>query len=226
MPFVEPPEHSPPCSRCGRAPLTSAVMPQRDAAGRPIRLELCPACGDDRPAATALLDWFAANGGLDPSRAAEGARLLMAWTQEGMAAYGWGWVRIQADASADADGPADGPGRREVPRPAAGRSAGRGRAQVTRLQRERDALRSRLAAAAPEEREALKASVRALGEALARALITHDAGAQALRAEAPRVIPGPLSPETERRIHDLYRLLIAEQNERDADSMDADSGEG
>ncbi|MFD7980250.1 DUF6300 family protein [Streptomyces sp. NPDC059071] len=44
----------PHCSRCGSDLLISAVMPQNDAEGRPIHLELCWACDSgkpDRPAA-------------------------------------------------------------------------------------------------------------------------------------------------------------------------------
>lgn len=66
-------------------------MPQDDAEGRPIHLELCPVCDADKPAASALLRWLADGGGQDATRAEEGARLLLEWTKEGMAAYGWSW---------------------------------------------------------------------------------------------------------------------------------------
>ncbi|MFE5710605.1 DUF6300 family protein [Streptomyces sp. NPDC056501] len=65
-----------------------------DAHGRPIHLELCPACdtgGTERPAAGILLQWFADGGGHDLSRTEEGAILLLQWTQERMAAHGLYW---------------------------------------------------------------------------------------------------------------------------------------
>ncbi|SEB30572.1 hypothetical protein SAMN04490357_0052 [Streptomyces misionensis] len=82
----------PQCSRCGGDLIMSGVAPQDDAHGRPIHLELCPACdaGDvDRPAAGLFVQWFADGGGHDESRVQEGAYLLMEWTKECMAVHGW-----------------------------------------------------------------------------------------------------------------------------------------
>lgn len=81
----------PQCSRCHGDLITSAVMPKNDEHGRPIHLELCAACDADAPAAGALMRFFADGGGRDTSRSEEGARLLMEWTKEGMAAHGWFW---------------------------------------------------------------------------------------------------------------------------------------
>lgn len=84
----------PQCSRCRGDLLISAVAPQDDAEGRPIHLELCPACdtGDiDRPAAGILVQFFADGGGRDETRAKEGAQLLVEWSRECMAAHGWCW---------------------------------------------------------------------------------------------------------------------------------------
>ncbi|MFG2441034.1 DUF6300 family protein [Streptomyces sp. NPDC048508] len=83
----------PPCSRCGDGLIvTTAGMSQTDEAGQPITLELCESCDADKPAAAALLAFFAEGGGHDVSRSSEGARLLMEWTKEGMADHGWSWV--------------------------------------------------------------------------------------------------------------------------------------
>ncbi len=81
----------PQCSRCRGDLLTSIVMPQNDEHGRPIHLELCPACDADRSAAGALIRYFADGRGRDATRAREGALLVMEWTKEGMAAHGWFW---------------------------------------------------------------------------------------------------------------------------------------
>ncbi|MEU2069948.1 DUF6300 family protein [Streptomyces anulatus] len=70
----------PQCSRCLGDPLTSIVMPQNDEPGRPIHLELYAACDADRPAAGALIRYFADGRGRDATRA-----------KEGMAAHGWFW---------------------------------------------------------------------------------------------------------------------------------------
>ncbi|MEU7384133.1 MULTISPECIES: DUF6300 family protein [unclassified Streptomyces] len=73
---------------------------EHDEHGRPIHLELCPACdtGDvDRPAAGLLVQWFANDGGKDERRAKEGAHLLMEWTKECMAAHGWYWQDVPPD---------------------------------------------------------------------------------------------------------------------------------
>lgn len=64
-------------------------MPQDDENGRPIHLELCAACDADKPAAGALIRFFA-DGGHDAGRPRECARLLLEWTKEAMAAHGWG----------------------------------------------------------------------------------------------------------------------------------------
>lgn len=66
-------------------------MPKTDSYGRAIRLELCKVCDADKPAASAVIRFFATGGGHDTGRADEGARLMMEWTKEGMAAYGWSW---------------------------------------------------------------------------------------------------------------------------------------
>lgn len=65
---VERSDKLPQCSRCRGDLITSVVMPQNDADGRPIHLQLCPACDADKAAAGALLVWFATGGGHDPSR--------------------------------------------------------------------------------------------------------------------------------------------------------------
>jgi hypothetical protein len=94
---VELSDKLPPCSRCGGKVITSVVMPQDDAAGRPIQLQLCSSCDADKPAAGALLRWFATGGGHDLSRADEGARLLLEWTKEGMGEHGWYWSESTPD---------------------------------------------------------------------------------------------------------------------------------
>lgn len=82
----------PVCSRCHADELmTVADMPKNDATGRRIRLELCKVCDADKPAASAVIGFFASGGGHDLSRAEEGSRLMIEWTREGMAAYGWYW---------------------------------------------------------------------------------------------------------------------------------------
>jgi hypothetical protein len=90
----------PQCSRCRGDLIMSAVAPQDDEHGRPIHLELCPACdtGDvDRPAAGLLVQWFANDGGHDMSRVQEGAHLLMEWTKECMTTHGWYWQETPPD---------------------------------------------------------------------------------------------------------------------------------
>ncbi|MFE9684062.1 DUF6300 family protein [Streptomyces sp. NPDC006285] len=80
----------PACSRChADRLLTLADMPKTDAYGRSIQLELCKDCDADQSAAAAVIHFFATGGGHDVSRAREGARLMMEWTKEGMAAHGW-----------------------------------------------------------------------------------------------------------------------------------------
>ncbi|MFC9282765.1 DUF6300 family protein [Streptomyces collinus] len=82
----------PQCSRCRGDLLMSGVAPKDDEHGQPIHLELCAACdsGDaDRPAAGLLVQWFADDGGHDEDRVEEGALLVVEWTKECMAKYGW-----------------------------------------------------------------------------------------------------------------------------------------
>nr|WP_274036689.1 DUF6300 family protein [Streptomyces sp. MMBL 11-1] len=50
---------------------------------------MCAACDADRPAAGALIRFFADGRGRDADRAKEGALLVLEWTKEGMAAHGW-----------------------------------------------------------------------------------------------------------------------------------------
>jgi hypothetical protein len=59
----------PQCSRCRGDLIMSGVAPQNDEHGRPIHMELCPACdtGDvNRPAAGLLVQWLLLAG--HPSR--------------------------------------------------------------------------------------------------------------------------------------------------------------
>jgi hypothetical protein len=141
---------------------------------------------------------------------AKGAWLLVEWMKEGMAEHGWYWSQ---------SAPEDAPPPPPVPVPVAEqaeRLVEEGLAgevpEVERLQRERDALRGRLEAAPAEERDRLRGAIRELGGAVAEVLAASDATAEALRAEAPRPAPGPLSPEAEQRVLDLYRRLGEEQN--------------
>ncbi|MFH8470613.1 DUF6300 family protein [Streptomyces sp. NPDC017991] len=67
------------------------AVPKTDAYGRRIRLKLCKVCDTDKPAAAAFIDFFTSGGSHDLSRAAEGSRLVIEWTREGMATYGWHW---------------------------------------------------------------------------------------------------------------------------------------
>ncbi|MEV7729749.1 DUF6300 family protein [Streptomyces sp. NPDC101733] len=89
MDHVELSDQLPRCSRCRGDLVSSIVMPQDDAEGWPIHLELCWACDVDKPAAGALLGFFAEGGGRDIARVEEAARLLIAWTDEGMAGHGF-----------------------------------------------------------------------------------------------------------------------------------------
>lgn len=213
--LIEFSKHLPPCSRCGGSLITSAIMPKDDDEGRPIHLVLCPACDRDRPAAAALLRWFASSAAHDPARVEEGGRLLVEWAKEGMATHGWDWVDDPGDdlATSNSTPPPDALGPAMDP-------AVDSAARVTRLQAERDALRARLSTAGPGEHENLKAAIRELGEALAQALLTSDTAAQELRLRAPRPAPGPLSPEAEQRIQEFYQQLRAEQDQLDADGED------
>jgi len=85
-------EAIPPCTRCDGQLTMSAVAPQTDRHGQPIRLELCPSCdtgNTDRPAAGLLLQFLANGGGHDETRVGEAAHLMMEWTKECMAVHGW-----------------------------------------------------------------------------------------------------------------------------------------
>lgn len=92
MATVERTEQLPPCTRCDGPLIMSAVAPQTDQHGQPIRLELCPSCdtgNTDRPAAGLLVQFFADGGGRDEHRVQEAAHLMMEWTKECLAAHGW-----------------------------------------------------------------------------------------------------------------------------------------
>ncbi|MFD5716571.1 DUF6300 family protein [Streptomyces sp. NPDC127036] len=91
MHSLETSDRLPPCSRCGGDLLVSCIAPRNDAAGRPIHLQLCSPCDGGKPAAGALLFWFASGGGHDMERGEEGARCLREWTREAMAEHGWHW---------------------------------------------------------------------------------------------------------------------------------------
>ncbi|WP_302851210.1 DUF6300 family protein [Streptomyces lunaelactis] len=82
----------PTCSRCGGELLVNAHMPHTDAAGQPIRLELCATCDTAKPAAGVLLRWLKSGAGRDAARAAEGAPLFLEWQKEAMAVHGWAFV--------------------------------------------------------------------------------------------------------------------------------------
>ncbi|WP_413755187.1 DUF6300 family protein [Streptomyces sp. MMBL 11-3] len=82
----------PACTCCHADRLLTLVdMPKTDAYGRRIQLELCKDCDAGKPAAAAVIAFFATGGGHDLSRAEEGSRLMMEWTKEGISAYGWHW---------------------------------------------------------------------------------------------------------------------------------------
>lgn len=212
MSFIEFSQRLSPCSRCGGSLVTSAVMPKDDEQGRPIHLELCPACDSDRPAAAAVRRWFASGAAQDPARVEEGGHLLLEWAKEGMAAHGWDWVDNRGDDPA----PSNSTPQSYVLDPAMD-PAHESAARVARLQAERDALCARLSTAGPQERDTLRKSIREHGEALAQALLTSDTAAQDLRLRAPRPAPGPMSPEAEARIQEFYRQLGAEQDQLDAE---------
>ncbi|WP_198549475.1 DUF6300 family protein [Streptomyces kanasensis] len=212
MHHVELSDQLPSCSRCGGGLISSVVMPQNDASGRPIHLELCSVCDSDKPAAGALLRWCSSGGGHDTSRAQEGAELLLEWTKEGMAEHGWHWAESATGAAPPSSGPIpdDGAGR-QLMNPGIPDDL----SKVDRLMEKRDALRARLATAPSEERDQIRAEIRDLGRTVADALAEADVTAEALRATAPRPAPGPLSPEAEQRIRDLYQRLIDEQDGSD-----------
>ncbi|MFF0189333.1 DUF6300 family protein [Streptomyces sp. NPDC005244] len=91
MHSLETSDRLPPCSRCGGELLVSCIAPKNDAVGRPIHLQLCSPCDGEKPAAGALLFWFASGGGHDMERGDEGGRCLLEWTKEAMAEHGWHW---------------------------------------------------------------------------------------------------------------------------------------
>ncbi|MFI9311457.1 DUF6300 family protein [Streptomyces triculaminicus] len=220
---VERSDKLPPCSRCGGRPLTSVVMPQDDAAGRPIHLQLCPACDAGKPAASALLHWLTSGGGHDPSRAEEGARLLLAWTKEGMADHGWTWLgSISGDAPPPSGPVPDADVERQLMNPGTPGNL----TEIEHLQQQRDALRERLATEPAKDREELRKGIRELGRAIAEALAAADVTAEALRAEAPKPRPGPLSPEAEQEILGLFRQLSAKQEDDGTERPQAESDEG
>ncbi|WP_406301323.1 DUF6300 family protein [Streptomyces sp. NBC_00885] len=212
---VELAERLPSCSRCGGPLITSAVMPQEDANGFPIHLELCSSCDADKPAAAALLCWFATGGGHDMSRVHEGADLLMEWTKEGMAEHGWCWsahepdeAPVEPDRTTQAETNLQVLMTQDIP----GNIA-----DVERLQEIRDTLRAQLTTATPEERARLQDVIRRFGEATAEGLAAQDPTAAELRDEVPQP-PDPLSPEAEQRLMDLLRQLTEEPPQPDTDS--------
>ncbi|TQK42681.1 hypothetical protein FBY35_4109 [Streptomyces sp. SLBN-118] len=214
MTQVELAERLPSCSRCGGPLITSAVMPQEDADGFPIHLELCSSCDTEKPAAGALLRWFATGGGHDMSRVQEGADLLMDWTKEGMAEHGWCWSAYQAD---EATGEPDRPAPHETNLQVLMTQDIPGNiADVERLQEIRDTLRAQLATATAEERARLQEVIRHFGEATAEGLAAQDPTAAELRDEVPQR-PDPLSPEAERGLTDLFRHLTEEPPRPDTD---------
>ncbi|MFF0000961.1 DUF6300 family protein [Streptomyces avermitilis] len=132
----------PQCSRCGGDLIVSVVAPKNDTAGRPIHLQLCSACDGEKPAAGALLFWFASGGGHDMGRSEEGARLLMEWTGEAMAEYGWYWPGTDVDAATSVPGlEHDEAAARDLMNPG---TAGEF-PEIDQLQQERDARRTELA---------------------------------------------------------------------------------
>ncbi|MGW0730834.1 DUF6300 family protein [Streptomyces mirabilis] len=204
----------PHCSRCGGDLTVSVVAPKNDTAGRPIHLQLCTPCDGEKQAAGALLFWFASGGGHDTERSEEGARLLLEWTREAMAEYGWYWQEADVDGAAPVPGlEHDEAAARDLMNP----GTADGFPEIDRLQQERDALRNQLASADSEQRGQLQLRLRELGAAMAEALAAADVTAEALRATAPRPAPGPLSPEAEQRIQDLHERPTSEHDETDAD---------
>ncbi|MFD5814801.1 DUF6300 family protein [Streptomyces sp. NPDC127038] len=204
----------PPCSRCGKDLIISCIAPRDDTAGRPIHLQLCSACDGEKQAAGALLFWFASGGGHDMERSHEGARLLLEWTKEAMAEHGWYWRGNDLDAAAAVPGlEHDEAAARRLMNPGTTEAS----PEIEQMQWERDALRAEFPSAGPEQRAQLQLRIRELGAAIAEALTAADATAEALRATAPHPAPGPLSPEAERRLHDLFKRLEAEHNDLDDD---------
>ncbi|MFI9446391.1 MULTISPECIES: DUF6300 family protein [Streptomyces] len=151
----------PQCSRCGGDLIVSVVAPKNDTDGRPIQLQLCSACDAEKPAAGALLFWFASGGGHDTERSEEGARLLMEWTGEAMAEYGWYWPGTDVDAATSAPGlEHDEAAARDLMNPG---TAGEF-PEIDQRQQERDALRTELANAGSEQRTQLQAVWLLLGD--------------------------------------------------------------
>ncbi|MDX3207702.1 DUF6300 family protein [Streptomyces sp. NPDC006458] len=79
----------PSCSRCNGPLILAAQMPQLDASGKPISLELCRTCDAGDTAAGALVRFFSSGAGNDTSRAKEGAELIVEFQKEVMAAHGY-----------------------------------------------------------------------------------------------------------------------------------------
>ncbi|MET9890337.1 DUF6300 family protein [Streptomyces sp. NPDC006465] len=165
-------DRMPQCSQCGSDLIVSVVAPKNDTAGRPIHLQLCTACDGEKPAAGALLFWFASGGGHDMERSEEGARLLMRWTKEAMAEYGWYWRGTDVDAAISVPGLShDEAAARDLMNPG---TTG-GFPEVDELQQERDALRAQLASAHSAQRGRLQQRIRELGAAIAGPLATDSA---------------------------------------------------
>ncbi|MBT2611441.1 hypothetical protein J7I97_25075 [Streptomyces sp. ISL-87] len=82
-------DNLPLCSRCSGPLISACQMPQRDAFGRPITLELCEVCDTGNTAAGALLRFFTSGGGNETARAPEGAWLMVEFQKEVMAAHGY-----------------------------------------------------------------------------------------------------------------------------------------
>ncbi|WP_276313682.1 DUF6300 family protein [Streptomyces populi] len=161
----------PPCSRCGGELLVSCIAPRNDTAGRPIHLQLCSACDGEKPAAGALLFWFASGGGHDTERGEEGARCLLAWTREAMAEHGWYWQGDSPDEITPLPGlEHDEAAARSLMNP----GAVDGFPEIDQMQRQRDVLLSELAIAEPERRAQLQRRVRELGADIAAALAAAD----------------------------------------------------
>ncbi|MGW3664799.1 DUF6300 family protein [Streptomyces sp. NPDC005141] len=65
-------------------------MPKKDAAGRPVELELCRTCDADQPAAAALIRFLTDGANHSLRQCTENGQLMIAWMKEGMAAaHGW-----------------------------------------------------------------------------------------------------------------------------------------
>ncbi|MGA5425147.1 DUF6300 family protein [Streptomyces lavendulocolor] len=77
-----------PAPRCQGPLILAAQVPQLDASGNPITLELCAACDAGDTAAGALVRFLISGAGNDTSRAKEGADLILAFQKEIMAAHG------------------------------------------------------------------------------------------------------------------------------------------